>query len=110
MAEPLDTLHPITTPEGVPFDLKPAGPFSRSLAFSVDILIQSFLFLFVALIGEYLAAFGTWLLFLIFFLLQWFYFVLFETFFRGQTPGKMAAGVQVILRNGTPVDFNAALL
>jgi uncharacterized RDD family membrane protein YckC len=60
----------------------------------------------LALLGW--AGLGVWLITL--FLIEWFYPVVFEIYADGATLGKKALGLQVVLANGAPVDWPAALI
>ena len=44
------------------------------------------------------------------FLLEWFYPVLFEVYWRGQTPGKRACGLAVLHDDGRPVSWGASFV
>ena len=44
----LDTLQKIETPEGVELNLRPAGPFPRLLAWLIDSLLKTAIFVIVA--------------------------------------------------------------
>lgn len=46
---------------------------------------------------------------LVFFLLNWGYFTLFEAFWNGRTPGKRVAKIRVIQRSGRPIGFFESL-
>ena len=46
---------------------------------------------------------------LVFFLLNWGYFTLFEAFWNGRTPGKKVAKIRVIQRSGRPIGFFESL-
>jgi uncharacterized membrane protein SpoIIM required for sporulation/uncharacterized RDD family membrane protein YckC len=106
----------IETPEHVVLDLEIAGIGSRALAALIDTLILvggsiALVFLLTFLAG-YGITFGNWGAALI--ALGWFiawtgYFVLFEGFRRGQTPGKRFVGVRVVMDTGYPVTFGAAV-
>jgi len=50
------------------------------------------------------------LLMVTFFVIDWFYGVLFETFMNGQTPGKYILGLRVLSDNGRPIDGMQAAL
>lgn len=106
----------IDTPENVAFGYQIAGIGSRFLACLVDTLLIVILLL---LVNFALAAFlrltdlaagsdraTAWLaaLFgLLSFAIFWGYYIVFETLWNGQTPGKRRNGLRVIRRNGTPV-------
>jgi len=107
----LDTIHAIETPEGVSIELKPAGPSPRAVAWVIDLAIRLTLLLFIGLILNLLldkTGYGLWLI--LFFLTEWFYSVLFEVLWQGQTPGKKIMGLTVMNKDGTPVSWGPSLL
>lgn len=106
----LDTVHEAETPEGVTLRLHLAGPVPRSLAWAIDFAIRfigvSFLLQFLALLGDA----GVGLRLIILFLVFWAYYVLFEVFRDGQTPGKRIMKLRVMSENGTPVGWVASVV
>lgn len=106
----LDTLEKIETPEGVELSLRPAGLYSRTLAWLIDFLIKAAAFFVMTLVwssfGDFL--WGVFLLFMFF--LLWFYNVFFEVLNDGQTPGKRALNLQVVRANGAPVGWSGSIL
>ncbi len=52
--------------------------------------------------------FAVWLL--LAFVISWFYFGLFETFWNGQTPGKRLFGLRVLRTDGRPINAMQAIL
>ncbi|CAM2065604.1 RDD family protein [Sulfidibacter corallicola] len=106
----LDTLHAIETPEGVQINLKVAGPVSRALALIIDSLIRSMAYIAFGSALLFMGEAG-WGIFSIFaFFMEWFYFVLFEVYNKGQTPGKRIMGLEVIHEDGTPIGMRGAML
>jgi len=115
-AAQLDSRIDVVTPENIAFQYRLAGPFRRLPAYLLDVLIRSGLaFVVVAalvtatsLIGAagmgYGAALVCW------FLLSWFYFGLFETFWNGQTPGKRCFRLRVVTVDGQPINALQAVL
>ena len=106
----------VETPEGADFQFVIAGAGTRSIAWLIDRLIQagilalvSMLALFLLPFGEAGAGLGFGGILIISFLLDWFYFSLFETFWNGQTPGKRTQGLRVVRTNGTPIDPASAI-
>lgn len=98
------------TPEGVAFELHPAGPVPRFLALLLDVLLGMAVFLFV-IAGLAMAGLtGVWILFLLLFVGQTLGMVFFELVFGGASPGKRALGLQVVMADGSPVTFLASLL
>jgi uncharacterized RDD family membrane protein YckC len=124
MNNSFDTLN-IDTPENVTFSYEIAGIGSRFLAALVDTLLLGLLQVIVigtAILillqfgasnsGSPLADFGSqvpvWalgILAFISFLFFWGYYIFFEIFWNGQTPGKRWIGLRVIRMDGTPVTF-----
>ena len=103
--------HVVETPESLELHLRLAGPGPRMAAVIIDAIIQGLSFLVTALIlfggfsgsesfGNITLAFS----FIVFFLIQWGYYSLFEIVSRGRSPGKRVVGVRVIRADGEPLD------
>jgi uncharacterized membrane protein SpoIIM required for sporulation/uncharacterized RDD family membrane protein YckC len=106
----------IETPEHVVLDLEVAGIGSRALAALLDTLIllggSIALVVLLTFLAGYGITFGSWgtaLLALGWFIAWTGYFILFEGFRRGQTPGKRFVGVRVVMDTGYPVTVGAAV-
>jgi uncharacterized RDD family membrane protein YckC len=118
--DPIGDQLNIDTPELVSIEMPIAGIGSRFIAILVDSLIWCAAMAILILLAVILfasahsfgGASGNWVLgvaLLIFFLLQWGYFTLFEAFNNGRTPGKHAAKIHVIHRSGRAISFVEAL-
>jgi uncharacterized membrane protein SpoIIM required for sporulation/uncharacterized RDD family membrane protein YckC len=107
----------IETPENVAFTFTPAGIGARALAYLLDIVVRGTPFLVIVIVlsltdtlldiihlGHVAIAFVT----LGFFGIQWLYYLLFEYFWQGRTPGKRALGIRVVMDGGYPLTFVAA--
>ncbi len=105
-----DSLRTQSTPEGVDIELHTAGPPVRLLAFLIDGMIRLLLLIPLLIFISMTEESGTWLFLLLFFLIQWFYFTLFEGAMDGQTPGKRAMNIRVIRDNGTSLTWNASII
>jgi len=113
----LRQLHGVETPEHVDVQFELAGVGSRVAAAMVDmfILVLSLIALFI-LYGWLDIRIGlargwaTAAMVLLFFLLFWGYFVLFEALNGGRTPGKQALGIRVVMDTGRQVTPGAALV
>jgi len=119
----MDRTLEVRTPESIAFSYELAGLGSRFLAVSVDVTIQT-----LAMIGiiwgliyagshfsgavrdasaptkietSLAIAFIATIIFIIYFG----YFILFEAFWDGQTPGKKLMGLRVVRDGGYPADF-----
>ena len=110
----IDSSIDIVTPENISFQYQLAGPFRRLPAYLIDIAIRLAVWvLTMMLLGmSGLLALGgaTGILFLLWFVLEWFYGGLFEVFWNGQTPGKRITGIRVLSRDGQPINALQAVL
>jgi uncharacterized RDD family membrane protein YckC len=118
----------VRTPESIAFHYELAGLGSRFLAVAIDWVIQVFV-AFGLFIGFGFAAAGInralsslhlkpsqtdsvitageiFLVFLIFFG----YFIAFEAWWNGQTPGKRAIGIRVVRDGGYPIGFTESVI
>jgi uncharacterized RDD family membrane protein YckC len=111
----------IDTPEQIALEYPLASAGSRFLALGLDTLIQLAVVLFLVLIavaGQYASArmfqgLSTWILAILviaLFLLYYGYFAIFESVWSGQTPGKRAVGIRVIVASGRPLGAFDAIL
>ena len=107
-----DTREDLETPEGAIVHLRPAGLAIRAAAFIVDEFIK-----FTIMIGTNMVILlvlrgplGLLIVFLCFFVVQWFYGVLFEVFNDGRTPGKAMTNLRVVNSDGTPIRLPASLI
>ena len=124
----MDRTVAIRTPESIAFSYQLAGLGSRFLAVLLDLLIQLVL---VALIMWGLIALGahapkspvlssvqektaqsiaTAILIFFVFMIFFGYFIIFETAWHGQTPGKRILAIRVVRDGGYPIDFMSALV
>jgi uncharacterized RDD family membrane protein YckC len=125
MELPSETLH-IQTPENVAFGYEVAGIGSRFLAAMIDTAISTFLQMVIAfsllLLGRYFLPAGLetnndaliwWIVgaaLLLLFAIQWGYYILFEVYWNGQSPGKRWVGLRVIQNDGTPITVGGAAI
>ena len=111
----------IETPEQVALEFPLAGVGSRFLAISIDTLIQILIGAAVlaavaglwSLLGEAASGRGPWFLAVLVitvFLLFYGYFMGFEAFWHGQTPGKRLVGLRVLSVTGRPAGIGEAIL
>ncbi len=108
--EMLDTVKIAETPEGVALKLTCVSFYARSIAWMIDALIQGAVIILLLFVLPGLGDFGMGLLFIVMFFLHWLYPVFFEVYFQGQTPGKKLMKIQVLLIDGTMVNWGASLL
>jgi uncharacterized RDD family membrane protein YckC len=110
----LDDELVIETPERVELHYVLANVGNRFLAAAIDHLIQAGLMLAVFILAgaatdwKLFASMGAWaagLSVLAGFAIYWGYFVVFETLWSGQTPGKRMMRLRVVREDGRPVRF-----
>jgi uncharacterized RDD family membrane protein YckC len=111
----------IDTPEQVPLEFALASVGSRFLALAADTLLQLSALFALAVVaaivrwstGVAWPTIGPWTIAVLLaaaFAVNAAYFALFESLWRGQTPGKRKAGLRVIDLTGRPVGVYAALI
>ena len=115
----LDTSVAIPAPEYIVFRYMTAGPVSRLFAVAIDLLVSIavYFFILISFIALFFnnAAFSIFdpktlsdlLLFafmILYFVMSWFYFFLFEWLNRGRTPGKLLLSIRVVSIDGTGLD------
>jgi len=99
------------TPEGVEFVLFPAGLPVRTLAYAIDKSIQWIIILVTSTtISIFRESMGVWLALILNFIVDWFYHVICELTFRGQSLGKRMTGIRVVKNDGSPVDPSSSFL
>ncbi|PRP91705.1 RDD family protein [Enhygromyxa salina] len=102
----LDTTAQVETPEHIRFDYPLAGPTRRALAYLIDLLIRGGVLLVVGVVvmlvdtATGLDGMSIGALFVFYFVLDWFYYVLFETIWSGRSPGKRALKLRVVGQDG----------
>lgn len=126
----VDRTLSVKTPESIAFSYELAGLGSRFLAVMIDLVIQVAILMAIfwgvmllaaqktpitravttpasSKFAESLAiAFFVAIIFLVFFG----YFILFEAFWNGRTPGKKVMGLRVVRDGGYPIDFTSAAI
>jgi len=108
----------IDTPEQVHLEFALAGLGSRFMAVLLDTIIQALLYLVVFLgaalflstpLARLTAKWTVALVIFAGFAVYWGYYAIFESVWKGQTPGKKWAGIRVIKDSGRPITpFEAA--
>lgn len=106
----IDTIFRLETPEAIDLSISPAGPVARGLALAIDSAIRFGALALVGLSLSSLGEFGGGIFLVFFFLTEWFYPVLFEVLFQGQTPGKLSLGLRVVNSDGTPIGWSASII
>jgi uncharacterized RDD family membrane protein YckC len=106
----LDTINHRPTPEGCELALAPAGPFSRALAWLIDLVIRLMAWLALAQGLMIAGRAGMGAVLLSGFVLEWLAPICFEVLWYGQTPGKRVLGLTVLHDDGTPVGWQASFI
>ena len=106
-------IREIVTPEGIPLRFTLARAGDRAAGFAIDLVIQIALLVVVGLgVRSAVGDSATWLtaaIVVLAFVLQNFYFALFEVRWQGATPGKRAVGIRVIDARGGQLETSAVL-
>jgi uncharacterized RDD family membrane protein YckC len=112
LRDPLDTTVEIETPEHLRFRYQVAGPGKRALAYLIDLLVRAAIFLVIFVVAMLGFAVGdAWshasqgFLLLVYFVIDWVYYVAFETLWSGRTIGKRALSLRVVTEGGHPLRF-----
>lgn len=105
----------IETPENIELDYELAGPGSRFMAYMADYFIMNtaigiLVFILTYVSGVKITGIKDFYIFIILCIYFIFYvlggyFIIFETIWSGQTPGKRFVGIRVVQDNGLPVTF-----
>src|SRR6188508_2543724 len=112
-AVPLDNTTEVETPEHVRFRYRVAGPVRRMLAYLIDLVIRGLVVLALGLVlaialGSPEAVGGV--LLIAAFVLEWAYYVVFETSGDGRSLGKRALSLRVVKEGGFPISFMDSVL
>jgi uncharacterized RDD family membrane protein YckC len=113
--QPIDSIIRVVTPENIAFEYRIAGPFRRLgallLDYTISAVVQTVLaFVFVLTFGWVSPGLAFGLNAIAAFAITWFYGGVFETFFNGQTPGKMICSLRVLTDQGQPINGLQAVL
>lgn len=109
-SELIDNVKHFETPLGVELTLYPAGLPVRSAAFLIDFIIKITIVMLVGLVLTTLGVFGFGLFLITYFILDWFYFVLWDVVNNGKPPGKMVMGIRTVHADGTPITLAGSVV
>ncbi len=118
MSTALDTTLELETPEHIAFRYQLAGPARRAAAYVVDLLVRGLILFVAALVilltseatSRDLAGFEAGAMLLLFFALEWGYFVVFDVLADGASPGKKAFQLRVVHQDGRPITLPDSIL
>ena len=115
--EPLDTTAEIETPEQMRFRHQIAGPARRAAAYVVDLVVRGTIVMVIAFVaviggagGESFVGLGMGVTLVVFFGIEWGYYVVCETLMNGRSIGKRALRLRVVKQDGTPLGFADSVL
>jgi uncharacterized RDD family membrane protein YckC len=114
----LDNTTEVETPERIRFRYRAAGPVRRSFAYLLDFVIRLgimfaaglIILLVTAIKADDLAQASQGVLLVVWFVVEWGYYIPFETLWNGASPGKRAFGLRVVKEGGFPIGFYDSLL
>lgn len=107
----IDSTIDVITPENIAFHYQAAGPFRRLPAFLIDLCIRIGIAVVAVIgLGAVFGGLGIAATGVLFFVMEWFYGGLFETYWNGQTPGKWLMRIRVLRTNGQPIDGMQAVM
>lgn len=106
----IDSSYRVETPDGIELSLSLAGPIPRGGAWALDLLIRGGLMFALVWALAWMQAIGSAILLIAWFMINWWYPVLFEVLAHGATPGKRAAGIKVLMQDGTPINWSASIV
>jgi uncharacterized RDD family membrane protein YckC len=104
----------IKTPEGIAFSLQLAGPLTRFLALSIDVMAisvaASILQTFLALLGFISLDLAYAIMILVYFVISIGYGIFFEWYWQGQTLGKKMLRLRVMDEKGLRLQFSQIVI
>ncbi|MBN2534088.1 MAG: RDD family protein [Spirochaetales bacterium] len=116
----------IETPEKIIFTYNISSTGTRIFAYTIDVIIQIVVVVLLILLVSSTGLFSFSLssdgfsrelnglliafAFLLYFFIQWGYFIVFEVIMEGQSPGKKIMKIRVIRTNGEPLDLPTIIL
>jgi uncharacterized RDD family membrane protein YckC len=80
------------------------------MAYGIDQIFLGLILLGIFLLNGSVLVLGNWFIQLLYFVLNWFFHVFWELFFRGQSLGKKIMGIRVVRSDGFPVDPGSSLI
>jgi uncharacterized RDD family membrane protein YckC len=115
--DPIDTMTEVDTPERVQLHCRVAGPAQRAAAYAIDLAVRGLLLAACAVGAAALDALHTdWeglgqgVVLVVFFALEWAYYVVCELWMNGQSVGKRSLGLRVVSSAGLSIGLRESLL
>jgi uncharacterized RDD family membrane protein YckC len=106
----IDTLRPVSLPEGVEITLRLAGPLARARAWLIDFGLRTMVMMSLPALFSMLGEAGMGLTLIAWFGISVMYPIVFEALWNGATPGKRVCNLAVVHGDGTPIGWSAAFV
>jgi uncharacterized RDD family membrane protein YckC len=106
----IDTLRPVSLPEGTEITLRLAGPLTRARAWLIDFSLRLILLASLPPVFMAFGKAGMGMGLIVSFAIMLLYPVVFEALWQGATPGKRVCNLAVVHADGTPIGWSAAFL
>lgn len=100
----------VETPENIDLQAEPAGLVVRGLAFAIDFAIRAIFLIVLSFVLLFAGRAGGGVLLIVWFLIDWFYPVIFEVLWKGQTPGKKKMDLMVVNDDLTPIGWGSSVI
>lgn len=100
----------IETPEGIELVMPLADPVARGYAFAIDFALRLGIVWIAAASMSVMGGAGIGMFLVLLFFVWWGYYVLFEMWWDGSSPGKRAMKLRVVNDDFTPINFSASLI
>jgi len=115
MTATIDTVLEIDTPEHLAFRTRIAGPGRRLFAWLIDLALRAVIVVMLSVLFGTVAAAGasglsSGLTLLALFIVDWFYFTIWELTSGGRSAGKIALKLRVVRPNGLPITWRESIL
>jgi uncharacterized RDD family membrane protein YckC len=106
----IDTLRPVSLPEGVEITLRLAGPLARARAWLFDFALRGLVSLTLPALFASMGPAGSGIGLVFLFVVWFLYPIAFEAMWHGATPGKRLCNLAVVNADGTPIGWPASFL
>lgn len=106
----IDNAISVETSLSAELTLYPAGLAVRANAYLVDFAIKMSINGILAWLLSGVGDFGIGILLIVFFLIEWFYYVFWDVFNNGKPPGKIYLGIRTVHADGSPITLGGSVV
>lgn len=106
----IDTLRPVSLPEGAEITLRLSGPLTRARAWLIDLGLRAVIGMSLPVVFSPFGEVGAAFMMIGWFAIATLYPVVFEALWNGQTPGKRLCNLAVVHSDGTPIGWPSSFL